>query len=210
MSNYLRVNDVAKQLGVSSSAVRRYANSGKLNYSRTPSKQRIFKQEDINSFLGIQEVTDKRAIVYYVRSSDGNKKAIASQFDTLEQSYGSLSDTDYKIQDIGSGLNDKRKGLLRIFKLAKENKIKTIYITNQDRLTRFGYSYIEEIMSIHNVKIITLNETEHKTLTEELMQDFMSLVASFSGKFYRLRGYEQQKQLLKKAGETINEKTQTN
>lgn len=39
-----------------------------------------------------------------------------------------------------------------------------------------------------------------------IMQDFMSLIASFSGKFYRLRGYDSQKKLLSKAGDYIEQK----
>ena len=41
-----------------------------------------------------------------------------------------------------------------------------------------------------------------------LMQDFMSLIASFSGKLYRLRGYDNQKKLLSKAGDYIEQKQQ--
>lgn len=41
---------------------------------------------------------------------------------------------------------------------------------------------------------------------EVLMQDFMSLIASFSGKLYRLRGYDNQKKLLSKAGDYIEQK----
>ena len=35
------------------------------------------------------------------------------------------------------------------------------------------------------------------------MQDFMSLLASFSGKFYRIRGWEQRKKLLKDVNEEV-------
>lgn len=38
------------------------------------------------------------------------------------------------------------------------------------------------------------------------MEDFMSLIASFSGKFYRLRGYQQQRELLSTAEKKISEK----
>ena len=43
---------------------------------------------------------------------------------------------------------------------------------------------------------------------QELMNDFMSLIASFSGKFYQLRGYTQQKQLLTQAEHNIDQKMQ--
>lgn len=41
-----------------------------------------------------------------------------------------------------------------------------------------------------------LDSDDTKEPHEVLMQDFMSLLASFSGKFYRLRGWEQRKKFL--------------
>ena len=55
-------------------------------------------------------------------------------------------------------------------------------------------------------KIFKAFDENDKSLTEELMQDFMSLVASFTGKYYRLRGYDQQRRLLKTAKENIDKK----
>ena len=52
-----------------------------------------------------------------------------------------------------------------------------------------------------------MGEQPHTSLQEELLKDFMSLIASFSGKFYRLRGYEQQKQLLTKLGDELETKS---
>ena len=53
-------------------------------------------------------------------------------------------------------------------------------------------------------------ETPDKSLNEELMQDFMTLIASFSGKFYRLRGYEEKKKLLAEAERRIEERNDSN
>lgn len=57
--------------------------------------------------------------------------------------------------------------------------------------------------------VATILHTSPKISAEqELMNDFMSLIASFSGKFYRLRGYTQQKQLLTQAEHNIDQKMQ--
>jgi len=39
------------------------------------------------------------------------------------------------------------------------------------------------------------------------MGDFMALLASFSGRFYRIRGWDQQRRLLTDAGDVINERS---
>ncbi|WP_067558923.1 IS607 family transposase [Faecalibaculum rodentium] len=97
------------------------------------------------------------------------------------------------IRDTGSGLNAKRKGLLRLIEMAKNHEVKRIFITNKDRLTRFGYEYLEELFSMADVKLIALQEKEDKDLQEELVDDMMSLLASFSGKLYRIRGNQKKK-----------------
>lgn len=200
MKKFLKVKDVAEQLNVSTSTVRHYTNTGKLKYNLTPNNQRVFTQEQINEFTG-KEPEEK--IVFYIRSSNGNKTLLDTQQKVLEQEYG-IPEKIY--QDKASGLNENRKGLQSLIKDAKQQKFTKVCITDKDRLTRFGFKYIEEHLKTLNITITILNNSETKTIQEELLQDFMSLVASFSGKFYRLRGYEQQKKLLSRAKESINEK----
>lgn len=200
MKNFLKVKDVAEQLNVSPSTIRHYTNTGKLEYNLTPNNQRVFTQEQIDKFTGKQS---EEKIVFYIRSSNGNQTLLNTQQESLTKVYG---EPQKVYQDKASGLNENRKGLQNLIKDAKENKYTTICITEKDRLTRFGFKYIEDHLKTLNIEIKILNEKETKTLHEELLQDFMSLVASFSGKFYRLRGYEQQKQLLNKAKESINDK----
>lgn len=208
MRKYLRVHEAAEQLNVSPTTLRRYVNNGLIPCTITKTGQRTFAQEDINDFLGLQP-EQKLIKAYYARSSDGDNTKLNNQIKMLEESYGKNQNNTI-IKDKSSGLNDKRKGLQKLITLAQEQKITDIYITQQDRLTRFGYYYLEQLFKQNNVKIHILNEQEEKTLQEELLQDFMSLIASFSGKFYRLRGYEQQKQLLNKAKDEINEKQKIN
>lgn len=202
MTKPLRIHDVAEQLKVSTSSVRIYANRGLIDYQLTPSGQRVFTQENVNNFLGITPTINEN-IIFYVRSSNGNKKLLDSQIELLTEIYG---EPTHIVKDNGSGLNENRKGLDSLMKKARNGEITTICITEKDRLTRFGFKYLEEYFSSHNVTIQVLSETENKTLHDELLQDFMSLVASFSGKLYRLRGYEQKKQLLLKVGEELDKK----
>lgn len=176
---------------------------------KNPTGQRTFTQEDIDEFLGKEKPNTEQTKAYYVRSSDGDNTKISNQIKMLEKAYGE-NDSNIIVKDKSSGLNDKRKGLQKLIDLSQERKITDIYITQQDRLTRFGYNYLEQLFNQNNVQIHILNDTAEKSLQEELLQDFMSLIASFSGKFYRLRGYEQQKQLLHKIEEQIDEKQKSN
>ena len=73
-----------------------------------------------------------------------------------------------------------------------ENRIKTILITNQDRLIRFGYDWFEKFCEKFNTKIMIVN---HETLSpkEELVQDMIAILHEFSSRFYGLRKYKNQR-----------------
>ncbi len=47
-------------------------------------------------------------------------------------------------------------------------------------------------MQVYDTEIVVLDNNDNKEPLEVLMQDLMSLLSSFSGKFYRLRGWKQQ------------------
>lgn len=210
MKDYYRVHEVAELLSVSPTTVRRYVREGLLSCDRTPSGQRVFTPEQVSVLLPKNEPKDNKPNAYYLRSSDGDNTKMNNQLTLLSGVFGDPKSDDYIIKDKASGLNDKRAGLKRLIKLSQDGKIGNVYITQDDRLTRFGYSYLEELFTQNNTSIHSLDEDKMVSLQEELLQDFMSLVASFSGKFYRLRGYEQQKQLLNTTLTKINDKQETN
>jgi putative resolvase len=143
-------------------------------------------------------------MVFYVRSSSGDKALMESQVRQLEIAYGKPARV---FKDTSSGLNENRRGLQSLINNARKRTISTICITDKDRLTRFGYTYLQELLNEYGVTIQVLHENDDKPLQEELMNDFMNLIASFSGRFYRIRGHEQQKKLLTEAQERINGKT---
>ena len=54
---------------------------------------------------------------------------------------------EYKIiEDIGSGINFNRKGIRKIIDLAINGKINKLVVAYKDRLTRFGYELIEDLI----------------------------------------------------------------
>ena len=98
------------------------------------------------------------------------------------------------LKEVGSGLNDKRKQLQKLLKMVCNNEVRNVYVTYKDRLTRFGFSYLETVFLAHNVNIIVVKDKkEEKSVQEELVCDMMSLLASFSGKLYGMRSVRNNK-----------------
>ena len=200
----MRIGEAAKELGICVGTVRNYCRTGQLEYSLTPGGQRFFTSEQLRKFReskGVLPSPDtSQPKAFYVRSSSGDKKLIQHQIDELTQAYG----TPTKIyRDAGSGLNENRPGLNKLLEDVSKGCYNTVCATYEDRITRFGFKYIQKLVEQNGASITILHNREQYTLEKELMQDFMSLVASFSGRFYRIRGYREQHKLLEAANQEL-------
>ncbi len=122
--------------------------------------------------------------VCYARvSSSKNKKNLATQLERLV-AYCNAKGYAVKqvVKECASGLNDKRP---RLMKMLRNEQISRIVIEHHDRLTRFGFRYIEELMKRQDCEIEVINEAADDR--EDLMKDFISLVTSFTARLYGLR-----------------------
>lgn len=198
---FLKIGEVAAQLGVTTQTVRRYEKNGLLTPIRSVTNQRLYKQEEINELLGDGKATAIN--VFYVRESANSDKALETQIEMLTNAYG----TPTRIfKDTASGLNENRKGLNALLEAAKDGEFNTVCITAKDRLTRFGYSYLERMLKDYGIEIKVLDDVKHvKIVREELIQDFMSLLSTFSGKYYNLRSNEHKRKFLKDVETQLND-----
>ena len=76
------------------------------------------------------------------------------------------------LKEVGSGLNDKRKKLQELIRMVCQGKVRRVFITDKDRLTRFGFHYLESVFREHGVSIVVMKDTnEEKKGQEELVKD---------------------------------------
>jgi predicted site-specific integrase-resolvase len=97
------------------------------------------------------------------------------------------------IEDIASGLNENREGLNKLFKLVTERQIEAVFITYKDRLTRFGFKYLEAFFSSYGCRIEAVDPEEVKEPQQELVEDLIAIVTSFAGKIYGARSHKKRK-----------------
>ncbi|MFZ1552520.1 MAG: IS607 family transposase, partial [Anaerolineae bacterium] len=86
------------------------------------------------------------------------------------------------VKEIASGLNDGRP---KLEKLLADTSITVIVVEHRDRLTRFGYHYIETLLSAQGRRIEVVNLANNGK--DELMEDLVSIVYSFSARLYGQR-----------------------
>ena len=91
-------------------------------------------------------------------------------------------------------------------KMARDGEINNIAITTQDRLTRFGYKYLEEYFKAYDVTITVLEGEIEKQPEQELLDDFMALITSFSGRYYHMRGTKREERFIQE----VNKREQAN
>jgi resolvase related protein len=139
---------------------------------------------------------EKRDVIYARVSTLGQQKQgdLDRQVDYILSKCSDLKNV-LVMKEIGSGLNSKRKKMLQLLDLIMEGKVNRICVTYKERLTRFGFEYIESICRHHGVEIVVMHDTIQKTVSEELAEDIMMLLASFSGKMYGLRSHKNKKGL---------------
>lgn len=123
-------------------------------------------------------------VATYARVSSSKNK------DNLDKQQSRLIDyanakgykTAFNIKEIGSGLNDSRPKLLE---LISNKDIDIILVEHKDRLTRFGFKYIETLMEIQGRKIEIINNIDDDK--DDLIQDFISIITSFCARIYGQR-----------------------
>ena len=70
-------------------------------------------------------------------------------------------------------------------------KINEVVIVHRDRLCRFGYELIEDIVKKYsNGKITIINESKNKEPKEELVEDVLQIMNIFVAKINGLRKYK--------------------
>ncbi len=148
----------------------------------------------MKKILSEKSPEETRAVIYARVSSSDQRKDLERQVEYLT-SYCSAK--GYKlvriITDIASGLNAKRKGLQKLFKLVSEREVDVVLITHKDRLTRFGYEYLEYFFNQFGVRIEAIHGNEKKGAQQEFVEDLIAIVTSFAGKLYGMRSHKKKK-----------------
>jgi putative resolvase len=168
-------------LGIHPNTLRTWANEGKINYVRQQNGNRLY---DVESFLSGGRKFDRAKIIYARVSSRNQRDDLSSQIRYLRERYPNHE----LVEDIGSGLNFKRKGFNGILDRILSGSVEEVIVTHKDRLCRFGFSLIESIASKNNCRIVVLENTQLSP-QEELVADLISIIHVFSCRIYGLRKY---------------------
>jgi len=189
--NTLNVTEAAKYLRLSVKTLQRLDREGKLKSYRTETNRRYYYLEQLDGFLhrDIQQKT-KVNIVYCRVSSSNQKPDLKNQRKSLEEFCVArgIENPEY-VEEIGGGLNFKRKQFNSILERVEGFEVDKLIIAHKDRWCRFGFDWFESFCSRHGCKILILNQ-ESLSPEQEMVTDLMTIIHCFSSRLYGLRNYK--------------------
>lgn len=173
-----KISTYAKEHDISYRTVWNMVKSNKLPYEKLPTGTILILDSD-------NKLNKDIKVALYARvSSSENKDSLDRQLSRLESfAIAKGWKIVYSIKEIGSGLNDKR---LQLEKLLNKRDYDIILVEHKDRFSRFGVNYIEQLLNQTNRKLYIINDKQDNT-SEDLMQDFVSIITSFTARLYGLR-----------------------
>jgi putative resolvase len=199
ISKYIGKKQALEILGISSMTLLKLEELNKIEIIKTIGGHRKY---NVQKYIDDNKKESKPLIPLKEKEKEKNKKlnicyirvSTHNQKDDLEhqREYMKSKYKNYEIiEDIGSGINFNRNGLKKIIKLGIEGKINKLVVAYKDRLTRFGFELIEElIMEYSKGEIIIENEKEDKEPEEELVDDVLQILNVYTAKMNELRKYK--------------------
>lgn len=176
------VSKAANYLGVHKRTIHRYLTKGILKSYKTPDGWNRIKQSDLDLLKNCNDIK----IYCYCRVS--TKTQIDDLNRQIEQVKEYCKNNGYEIAniftDIASGLNDNRKNFNKLLETISHNNRSTVIVTYKDRITRFGYGYIQKYFDLFNCNLEIINSQEIK---EDFIKDVLDIITVFCAKLYGKR-----------------------
>lgn len=173
----MKLSQYAKQQGISYRTALRWFRDGTIQGYQAPSGTIIVTERE-----QVQHISEKVAVYARVSSSE-HRENLERQAERLSQ-YCTVRGYQVAlvVKEIASGVNDSRPKLLS---LLKDTSITRVVVEHRDRLTRFGFHYIDALFSVQGRVIEVVNPAENDK--EELLADLASIIYSFCARLYGQR-----------------------
>jgi predicted site-specific integrase-resolvase len=174
----MKLRTYAERIGVCYETAWRWYRTGKIKGHKAVSGTIIVTEE-----LDTKAEREEIVVVYARVSANENRPNLDSQAERLSTYCTVKGWKVHKVvKEVGSGVNDGRKKLLA---LLADPTITVIVVEHKDRLTRFGFRYIETLLQVQGRRIEVVNATENPI--EDLVADLISIIYSFSARLYGQR-----------------------
>lgn len=178
----MKLSTYARKLGVSYDTAWRWFRDGQIAGYQADTGT-IIVTEPVPTESPSSPPVEQKIAIYTRVSAAENKSNLETQAGRL-QDYCAAKGwrVNQVVKEIGSGVNDNRPKLM---KLLTDPGVTLIVVEHKDRLTRFGFNYLEQLLAMQGRRIEVINQAENGK--EDLVQDFVSIITSFCARLYGQR-----------------------
>jgi excisionase family DNA binding protein len=179
----LTIGQMARQLGVSVVTLRRWDRTGRLpSTSRTIGNHRRYTEP------APTVATARKTIVYARVSSHDQKPDLERQKQRLLAHAEGQGWTDIEpITDLGSGMNCRKTGLLRLLGMVMRGEAERVVVENKDRLLRFGVELVAWLCARQACDLVVVEQGASRSPEETLARDVLEVITVFSSRLYGAR-----------------------
>ena len=171
----MRLSQYAKHMGVTYRTAFRWWQAGKLDAYQLDTGTIIVREP-------VVPLAPQAVAIYARVSSADQKQDLERQLERLRD-YAAAKGyaVSKEVVELASGLNDTRP---KLAKLLSDLTIGTIIVEHKDRLTRFGYHYIEQLLETQGRHLEVIFPTD---TNNELVDDFVAVITSMAARIYGRR-----------------------
>lgn len=188
----MKLSDYAKQIGISYKTAYRWWKAGKLDAYQLDTGTIIVRPET--------KLTRGKHVALYARVSGTDQKGdVERQLQRLRD-YAAAQGWQVasEVSEIASGLNDNRP---KLNKLLGNAEVGIIVVEHRDRLTRFGFNYIQLLLEQQGRRIEVLNLQD---TSSDLVDDFVAVITSMAARLYGRRRAKARVACIRQCLETEN------
>ncbi len=173
---YISIREASKMSGICPQTLRKLSDQKKLSSYRTLSGQRKFDKQSLEDLCSstsyLNKIDENQKHFIYARvTSEQDRDALDRQIAYIKNADPKYSDY-IVLTDITTSMNFKRKGLSILIDACMHGTIGNVVITHKDRISRFAFDLVEQMVNKSGGKIIILNDGEScndKELSEDLL-----------------------------------------
>ncbi len=184
----MKSKEVLKILRITRPTLTNYVKNGKIKVKKLPNGFYDYDDDDVFRLANIN--VEYNSVIYARVSTQKQKNDLVNQIEMIRQfanSQGFVIDKVY--QDVASGLNFTRGNFEELVNDVMSRKVKRIFISNKDRLTRVSFDFWKQLFNKFNCELIVANNDscQNENEEKEIFQDIISLLHCFAMKMYSSR-----------------------
>jgi len=194
----LSIKAASEKLGISIGTLREWERKGMITSARTPGGHRRY---DVDKLYGVmvgdgtiaKDTPGKKTVLYCRCSTEKQRENLNRQKLRLMEHAHSKKYDYVVLEEIASGVNENRRQLNKLLDMIIAGQVCRVVIEWKDRLARFGFTYIKKLFDAFNVELEIINHRDEQRYEEEITEDIIAIMTSYSARIYGKRGGKKKK-----------------